>query len=75
MGRLRHTNCSTVLISTSIYNDRANSVVVANGLVEWFQDEAADTLTSGKTRLGAVVKGKRLAILVEDAGCLSAEKR
>lgn len=67
------TNCLSVMVDASADNNRADLVVVLDCLVQRLEDQTANTFTSRKAGLGAVVEGKCLAVVIIDTSGVSLE--
>lgn len=65
------TNCLSIMVDAGVDYNRADLVVVLNSLVQRLEDQTANTFTSRKAGLGAVVKGKRLAVVVVNTNGVS----
>jgi hypothetical protein len=62
-----HTNSLAILVRSSIDNYGADSVIVLDGLGKGLEDQGANALASSEARLGSVIKGESLTMLIEDA--------
>lgn len=73
--RRKLTNGLAVLANASVANNGTDSIIVSDGLVERFENEASSAFSSCKARVCSVIKRKCFTLVIEDAANIALATR
>lgn len=59
------TNCFAILIDPGVHDGGIDMVIVPNGMIQWLQNQTANTLTAREPRVSAMIKCVSLAFIIE----------